>query len=153
MFSSPLVCPVEYTKITTHTHAHTHTRTFLLSLFRCLPSPGGHSCGERGAPSITFQTTFSRHLDNLGETSAMVWSGMSVGITNNCLQRPQRTNMSSWSEVFVVKAHIAFNSDIAYTKRPLFDDVRNNYAAPSPLKDLWRMGTLPLQAYSKGMII
>ena len=31
---------------------------------------------------------------------------------------------------------VAFNSDIAYTKWPLFDDVRNNYAAPSPLKDL-----------------
>ena len=50
-----------------------------------------------------------------GEPAAMVRSGMSVGITNNRRQRPQRTDMSSWSEVFVVRALIAFNSGVAYT--------------------------------------
>ena len=88
-----------------------------------------------------------------GEPAAMVRSGMSVGITNNRRRRPYRTDMSSWSEVFVVRALTAFNSDVAYTKRPLFDDVRNNYTAPSPLNVLWSVSTLPLQAYSNGMII
>ena len=116
--------------------------------------------GKRGAPSISFaavspifQTLSSLHTKTMAMTTAMVWSRISVCITNNRRQRPQRTNMSSWCEGIVVKASIAFNSGVAYSKRPLFHDVRNNYTAPSPTKDLWAVNTPPQPAHSKEMII
>eukprot|EP00986_Skeletonema_menzelii_P009998 scaffold4692_cov63-Skeletonema_menzelii.AAC.1 len=56
--------------------------------------------------------------------AAMVWSGMSVGITNNREQRPHWTNVGSLCEGFVVKALVAFDSGVAYTKRLLFDDTQ-----------------------------
>eukprot|EP00986_Skeletonema_menzelii_P002958 scaffold855_cov140-Skeletonema_menzelii.AAC.19 len=66
------------------------------------PPTGVALAGKRGAPSITFaavslifQTPSSLHTKTMAMAAAMVWSGMSVGITNNRRQRPQRTNMSS----------------------------------------------------------
>ena len=99
--------------------------------------PGVTLAGKRGAPSISFaavspifQTLSSLHTKTMAMTAAMVWSGMSVGITNNRQQRPHWTNVGSLCEGFVVKALVAFDSGVAYTKRLLFDDVRNNYTAP-----------------------
>eukprot|EP00986_Skeletonema_menzelii_P003520 scaffold1091_cov61-Skeletonema_menzelii.AAC.1 len=64
--------------------------------------PGVTLAGKRGAPSITFaavspifQTLSSLHTKTMAMTAAMVWSVMSVCITNNRRQRPQWTNMSS----------------------------------------------------------
>ena len=111
-------------------------------------------------PQRVYYTATTVHDDvpifNMGGTlggmvmaAAMVWSGMSVGITNNRQQRPHWTNVGALCEGFVVKALVAFYSCVAYTKRLLFDDVRNNYTAPSPTMDLWPMSTLPQPAFQK----
>ena len=111
-------------------------------------------------PQRVYYTATTVHDDvpifNMGGTlggmvmaAAMVWSGMSVGITNNRQQRPHWTNVGALCEGFVVKALVAFDSGVAYTKRLLFDDVRNNYTAPSPTMDLWPMSTLPQPAFQK----